>query len=95
MARYGDYYGLSYEYEEASTVITYLDAKGNPMKRSAGYTTIVRTRAGGRASDDFYYDLNGRQVQCSGGYYGLHREYNSDGQNISVTFLDKDGHSNT
>lgn len=93
VARYGDYYGLSYEYEEASTVITYLDAKGNPMKRSAGYTTIVRTRAGGRASDDFYYDLNGRQVQCSGGYYGLHREYNSDGQNISVTFLDKDGHA--
>ena len=32
-------------------------------------------------------------VQCSGGYYGLHREYNSDGQNISVTFLDKDGHA--
>ena len=93
VARYGDYYGLSYEYEEASTVITYLDAKGNPMKRSAGYTTIVRTRVGGRASDDFYYDLNGQQVQCSGGYYGLHREYNSEGQSTSLTFLDKDGHA--
>lgn len=93
VARYGDCYGLSYKYDETSTVITYIDAEGNPIERSVGYTTIVRTRAGGRASNDFYYDLNGQQVQCSGGYYGLHREYNSDGQNISVTFLDEDGHA--
>ena len=93
VARYGDYYGLSYEYDETSTVITYLDAEGNPIIRSDGYSTIVRTQDDGRASDDFYYDLNGQQVQCSGGYYGLHRGYNSDGQNISLTFFDKDGHA--
>lgn len=93
VARYDAYYGLSYEYDETSTVITYLDAERNPIKLSDGYSTIVRTQAGGRSYDDFYYDLNGQQVQCSGGYYGLHREYNSDGQNISVTFLDKDGHA--
>ena len=92
VARYGDYYGLSYKYDETSTVITYLDAEGNPEKRSVGYTTTVRTQADGRAYDDFYYDLNGQQVQCSSGYYGLHREYNSDGQSTSLTFLDKDGH---
>ena len=61
--------------------------------RSDGYSTIVRTQVDGRASDDFYYDLNGQQVQCSGGYYGLHRGYNSDGQNTSLTFFDKDGHA--
>lgn len=93
VARYGDYYGLSYKYDEMSTVITYLDAEGNPIERSDGYSTIVRTQVGGRAYDDFYYDLNGQQVQCSGGYYGLHREYNSDGQNTSLTFLDKDSHA--
>ena len=93
VARYDAYYALSYEYDETSTVITYLDAERNPIKLSDGYFTIVRTQAGGRSYDDFYYDLNGQQVQCSGGYYGLHREYNSDGQNISVTFLDKDGHA--
>ena len=93
VARYGDYYGLSYEYDETSTVITYLDAEGNPIIRSDGYSTIVRTQVDGRASDDFYYNLNGQQVKCSGGYYGLHREYNSDGQNTSLTFLDKDGHA--
>lgn len=93
VARYDDYYGLSYGYDETSTVITYLDAEENPIERSDGYSTIVRTQTSGRASDDFYYDLTGQQVQCSGGYYGLHREYNSDGQNISVTFIDKDGHA--
>lgn len=93
VARYGDYYGLSYEYDETSTVITYLDAEENPVERSDGYATIVRTQVGGRASDDFYYDLNGQQVQCSGGYYGVHREYNAEGQNISLTFLDKSGYA--
>lgn len=93
VARYGDYYGVSYEYDETSTVITYFDAEGNPIILSDGYSTIVRTQVDGRASDDFYYDLNGQQVRCSGGYYGLHREYNSDGQNTSLTFLDKDGHA--
>ena len=93
VVRYGDYYGLSYGYDETGTVITYLDAEGNPIERSDGYSTIVRTQAGGRAYDDFHYDLNGQQVQCSGGYYGLHRGYNSDGQNTSLTFLDKDGHA--
>lgn len=93
VARYGDYYGLSYEYDETSTIITYLDAEENPVERSDGYSTIVRTQVGGRDSDDFYYDLNGQQVQCSGGYYGVHREYNAEGQNISLTFLDKSGHA--
>ena len=93
VARYGDYYGLSYEYDETSTIITYLDAEGNPIILSDGYSTIVRTQDDGRASDDFYYNLNGQQVQCSSGYYGLHRGYNSEGQNISLTFFDKDGHA--
>ena len=74
-------------------VITYLDAERNPIIRSDGYSTIVRTMIDGRASDDFYYDLNGQRVQCAGGYYGFHRGYNSDGQNTSLTFFDKDGHA--
>ena len=93
VARYGNYYGLSYEYDETSTVITYLDAEGNPIILSDGYSIIVRTQVGGRASDDFYYDLKGKQVQCSGGYYGTHREFNTEGQNTSLTFLDKDSHA--
>ena len=65
VARYGDYYGVSYEYDETSTVITYLDAEDKPIIRSDGYSTIVRTQVDGRASDDFYYDLNGQQSRYS------------------------------
>lgn len=93
VARYENFHGLSYEYDETSTVIIYLDVEGNPIIRSDGYSTIVRTQVDGRAYDDFFYDLNGQQVQCSGGYYGVHREYNAEGQNTSLTFLDKDGHA--
>ena len=93
VARYGDHYGVSYEYDETGTVITYHDAEGNPIMCNGGYSTIVRTLVDGRESDDFYYDLNRQQVQCSGGYNGLHRGYNSDGQNTSLTFFDKDGHA--
>ena len=93
VVRYGDYYGLSYGYDETGTVITYLDAERNPVKRSAGYSTIVRTQVGGRASNDFYYNLNGQQVQCAGEYYGLHCEFNTEGQSTSLTFLDKEGHA--
>ena len=91
MARYGDYYGLSYEYNETSTVITYLDAEGNPMKRSTGYFIIVTTLVNGKAIDDFYYDAEGQRMQHICGYYGFHREYDSDGQNFSITYLDKEG----
>lgn len=93
VARYENFHGLSYEYDETSTMITYLDVEGNPIIRSDGYSTIVRTQVDGRAYDDFFYDLNGQQVQCSGGYYGLRRGYNAEGQDISLAFLDKDGHA--
>lgn len=93
VARYENFHGLPYEYDETSTVITYLDVEGNTIIRSDGYSTIVRTQVDGRAYDDFFYDLNGQQVQCSGGYYGLRRGYNAEGQDISLAFLDKDGHA--
>lgn len=93
VARYENFHGLPYEYDETSTVITYLDVEGNPIIRSDGYSTIVRTQVDGRAYDDFFYDLNGQQVQCSGGYYGLRRGYNAEGQDISLAFFDKDGHA--
>ena len=91
VTRNGHYCGVSYKYNETSTVITYLDAEENPIKRSDGYATIVRTLVDGKPSDDFYYDLDGQQVPCLGGYYGIHREYSIAGRNISLTFLDKKG----
>lgn len=89
--RYGDYYGISYEYNSENVVIRYLGADKPPMMLGAGYSAIVRTLVDGKATDDFYYDLNMQPVQCTGGYYGLHREYDEQGQNCAITYLDENG----
>lgn len=89
--RYGDYYGISYEYNDGDIVIRYLGADQQPMMLGAGYSSIVRTLVDGKATDDFYYDLNMQPVQCTGGYYGLHREYDEQGLNCAITYLDENG----
>ena len=91
--RYGDYYGISYEYGEDNIEVRYLGADEQPMMLGAGYSTIVRTLVDGKATDDFYYDLNMQPIQCTGGYYGLHREYDGQGLNCGITYLDENGHA--
>ena len=87
--RYGDYYGISYEYNSENVVIRYLGADKQPMMLGAGCSTIVRTLVDGKATDDLYYDLNMQPVQCTGGYYGLHRKYDEQGLNCAITYLDE------
>ena len=87
--RYGDYYGIAYEYNDGDTVIRYLGADKKPMMLSSGYSAIVRTLVEGKATDYFYYDLDMQPVQCTGGYYGLHREYDEQGLNCAITYLDE------
>lgn len=87
--RYGEYCGIAYEYNEGDIVIRYLGADKQPMMLSSGYSAIVRTLVEGKATDDFYYDLNMQPVQCTGGYYGLHREYDGQGLNCAITYLDE------
>lgn len=89
--QYGDYYGISYEYNDDSVVIRYLDADKQPMMLGAGYSAIVRTLVNGKATDDFYYNLNMQPIQCAGGYYRLHREYDEQGLNNAITYLDENG----
>ena len=89
--RYGEYCGISYEYNDGDIVIRYLGADKQPMMLSSGYSAIVRALVDGKATDDFYYDLNMQPVQCTGGYYGLHREYDEQGQNCAITYLNENG----
>lgn len=89
--RYGEYYGISYEYNSDSVVIRYLGTDKQPMMLGGGYSAILRTLMGGKAADDLYYDLNMQPVKCAGGYFGLHREYDEQGRNRSVTYLDENG----
>lgn len=89
--RYNEYCGIAYEYGKNTVRITYLDENGSPLVWASGYSTIVRTLdADGRAVDDYYYDLDMHPVSYNG-YYGVHQDYDSDGQNIRTTCLDKKG----
>lgn len=87
--RYGEYCGIAYEYNDGDIVIRYLGADKQPMMLSSGYSAIVRTLVEGKSTDDFYYDLNMQPIRCTGGYYGLHREYDEQGLNRSITYFDE------
>lgn len=87
--RYGNYYGISYEYNSENVVIRYLGKDEQPMLLGSGYSAIIRTLVDEKAADDLYYDLNMQPVQCTGGYYGLHREYDEQGLNCAITYLDE------
>ena len=87
---YDSYYGIKYEYRDHEVIIRYLDSQENEMSL-ATYSIIVRTLDDdGRAVDDYYYDLDMQPIQYAG-YYGMHRDYDNNGWNNRVTYLDKDG----
>lgn len=87
---YDSYYGIKYEYRDHQVIIKYLDSQGNEMPLST-YSIIVRTLDDdGRAVDDYYYDLDMQPIQYAG-YYVMHRDYDNNGWNNRVTYLDKDG----
>ena len=87
---YDSYYGVEYEYHDHEVIIQYMDSDGNTLPL-ATYSTIVRTLDdAGRAVDDYYYDLAMQPVQWSG-YYGMHRDYDGNGWNNRITYLDRNG----
>ena len=87
---YDSYYGIKYEYRDHEVIIRYLDSQGNEMSL-ATYSIIVRTLDDdGRAVDDYYYDLDKHHIQYAG-YYGMHRDYDNNGWNNRVTYLDENG----
>ncbi len=87
---YDSYYGIKYEYRDHEVIIRYLDSQENEML-VATYSTIIRTLDDdGRAVDDYYYDLDMQPIQYAG-YYGMHRDYDNNGWNNRVTYLDGNG----
>lgn len=86
---YNSYYGLSYEYKEHQNIMHYLDADGNIMALSTGCATVIRNLdENGRNVLEEYYDLNMQPAKCYG-YYGIGREYDSDGYCKSMTYLNQ------
>lgn len=87
---YDSYYGIKYEYRDHEVIIRYMDSQGNEMPL-ATYSIIVRTLDDdGRAVDDYYYDLDMQPIKYAG-YYGMHRDYDNNGWNNRVTYLDENG----
>ena len=67
-----------------------MDSQGNEMPLTT-YSIIVRTLDDdGRAVDDYYYDMDMQPIQYAG-YYGMHRDYDNNGWNNRVTYLDENG----
>lgn len=85
---YDSYYGIKYEYRDHEVIIRYMDSQGNEMPLTT-YSIIVRTLDDdGRAVDDYYYDMDMQPIQYAG-YYGMHRDYDNNGWNNRVTYLDE------
>ena len=85
------YFGISYKHRKNEDILTYLDAKGKPMKTNAGYTKLVRSLDNfDQPLDDMYYDQNMNPVMCTGDYYGLHRKRDKEGFVREVIYLDAD-----
>ena len=91
-------YGKVNEYDEEGNVIsiTYVDASGKPMIAGVGYAITERTfytegRDIGKVEYEFYFDERGEPISLSVGQYGVHREYDENGENSVITYLDAEG----
>lgn len=83
-------YGVHKEYDECGreTVLTYLDALGNPLVTNKGYTTVVRSfLPNDSVATEQYFDMDGNPFSLSEGQYGIKKE---NGQTI---YLDRNGDS--
>ncbi len=92
-------YGKRYEYDLKGRIykITYLDQFGNAMMAENGYAIVIRSFyetdgfEKGKIKNEYYFDAQGKPIALSLGQYGLHREYNENGENIIITYLDNGG----
>ena len=81
-------YGEEMEYDESgrNSVITYLDADGDPIANKQGYTTVVRTfHADNSIETERYFDAVGKPYALAAGQYGIKTE---EGRTV---YLDENG----
>ena len=92
-------YGLMNEYDENGRKIktTYLDEMGKPMITGLGYAIIksvyynTNGPENGKVESEFYFDENDDPIMLSLGQYGVHKEYDDNGQESVLTYLDEIG----
>ncbi|MBQ9613431.1 MAG: hypothetical protein IJV14_12715, partial [Lachnospiraceae bacterium] len=86
-------YAILVETRENNTVFReFFDEDGNPQRQSGGFFALLRSfNADDLVEYEYYYDAEGKPVAVEDGTYGLYYEYNEEGQNILLAFLDENG----
>ncbi len=92
------HYALLREYNDAGKVWrqTYLGTDGHPIINKSGYSIFHRYYYEdgpfeGKIENDFYFDTREDPIKLSLGQYGVHKEYDEEGRNSVLTYLDADG----
>ena len=69
-----------------NSLITYLDAAGNPIVTNKGYTSVAYTyHANNTVESTLYYDINGNPYRLNEGQYGTQNNYGE------MLYLNADG----
>ena len=92
-------YAKANEYNEDGDInrITYLGINDRPIVTSQGYASLSRTfymtedQNKGRVENEFYFDTEGNPTKLSLGQYGVHKEYDENGKEAVITYLDATG----
>lgn len=92
-------YGKINEYVQNGNNIrtTYVNETGKPMITGMGYASVNQLLystddyQNGKTEYEYYYDTEGEPVALSLGQYGVHKEYDPNGQNAVITYLDYAG----
>lgn len=92
-------YGFLDEYSDKGRKYktTYLGKDNDPIMVGLGYAIVVRQYyetngpEKGKVESEFYFDENEKPVALSLGQYGVHKQYDEEGRETILTYLDADG----
>ncbi|QTE75004.1 VanZ family protein [Clostridiales bacterium FE2010] len=90
-------YGEKHEYDEKGQIkkIIYIDINDRPMETKLGYAIVTRNyhieKGKGSVIYEFYYDKDEKPIALSLGQYGVCKEYDENGRELVVTYLDENG----
>lgn len=90
---FSGYYGIYRVFQDGICIqYTFVDQNGNAMEIGAGYSTVCREyNTDGQITYEWYYNLDGEQVDIGRGQYGTLRIY-EDGKYVESVPIDINGH---
>lgn len=86
-------YAILREYDEngRNNKLTYLGIDDKPIMISSGYSIIKRSfNQDNRIEWEMYFDTTGNPVNSVYSGYGCHKEYDENGRNTKITYVDEE-----